>query len=133
MSVWIDTSGFYALLDADDPSHDVARGLWDRLLEEKPELVTNNYVFVETVVILQRRLGLGAVTEFVQEFVPLVSANWVDEDIHGCGLVALLAAGRRKVSMVDCVSFEQMRRLGITEALAFAAHFDEQGFHCLRE
>lgn len=41
---------------------------------------------------------------------------------------ALLAASRRKLSLVDCVSFEIMRTLGIKTVFAFDLHFAEQGF-----
>ena len=41
---------------------------------------------------------------------------------------ALLAASRRKVSLVDCMSFEVMRRYGIRSAFAFDPHFSEQDF-----
>jgi predicted nucleic acid-binding protein len=41
---------------------------------------------------------------------------------------ALLAAGRRKLSLVDCTSFEIMRSLGIKTVFAFDSHFVEQGF-----
>ncbi len=41
---------------------------------------------------------------------------------------ALLAASRRKVSLVDCLSFEVMRRYGIRSAFAFNSHFSEQDF-----
>ena len=42
----------------------------------------------------------------------------------------LLAEGRRKLSLVDCVSFELMRDKGRHTGFAFDAHFNEQGFDC---
>jgi predicted nucleic acid-binding protein len=32
------------------------------------------------------------------------------------------------LSLVDCVSFEVLRRLDVRECLVFDPHFDEQGF-----
>jgi len=40
----------------------------------------------------------------------------------------LLTAGRRELSLVDCVSFACMRRQGLTRAFHFDRHFREQGF-----
>ncbi len=40
----------------------------------------------------------------------------------------MLAANRRQLSLVDCVSFAAMRELGIEHYFAFDQHFDEQGF-----
>jgi len=43
-------------------------------------------------------------------------------------LGALLTAGRRRLSLADCVTFTVMRRLGIREYLGQDPHFEEQGF-----
>jgi predicted nucleic acid-binding protein len=37
-------------------------------------------------------------------------------------------AGRRTLSLVDCVSFEVMRRTGIRKAFAFDRHFQDYGY-----
>jgi predicted nucleic acid-binding protein len=50
----------------------------------------------------------------------------VDEHIHARALSALLAAGR--ISFVDWVSFEVMRRLGVETAFSFDRDFAAQGF-----
>lgn len=47
------------------------------------------------------------------------------------GEEAVLAAGRRSLSLVDCVSFAAMRQYGIREAFTFDCHFGEHGFSCL--
>jgi len=62
---------------------------------------------------------------------PLLHIEWVDETLHQAGVVALLTANRRQLSLVDCISFETMRRLGLDTAFAFDQHFVEQGFRCL--
>ena len=38
MSVFIDTSAFYAVMDADDDRHAAARGEWERLLKGREAL-----------------------------------------------------------------------------------------------
>jgi len=57
--------------------------------------------------------------------------TWVDEGTHRSAHHALLVAGRRQVSLVDCVSFELMRRLAVDRAFCFDPHFAEQGFEVL--
>ena len=47
-------------------------------------------------------------------------------------MAAVLAARRRDLSVVDCVSFEAMRRQHIVSAFAFDPHFGAQGFRLLR-
>ena len=41
---------------------------------------------------------------------------------------ALLTADRRHLSIVDCTSFEIMRKQGIEKVFCFDKHFKEQGF-----
>jgi len=88
-------------------------------------------VLVETTALAQRRLGLEAVRALRDDLVPVLRVAWVDEDLHATALTALVAAGRRSVSLVDHVSFELMRRRGVRRALALDRHFAEQGFELL--
>lgn len=44
------------------------------------------------------------------------------------GVAAVLTAGRKRLSLVDCVSFTVMRELGVRRALTLDGHFAEQGF-----
>jgi predicted nucleic acid-binding protein len=128
LSVFLDTSGLYALLDADDTNHSRAAKTWSLLLERDEDLVTNNYVLVESFALSQNRLGLESVRVLQQRFLPLLRTVWIDEDVHRAAVVALLTTGRRRLSLVDCASFETMRRGEIGTAFAFDRHFAEQGF-----
>lgn len=129
--MFIDTSAFFAVADPTDPNHERARELWVRAVEGNFDLICTNYVLVETVALMQRRLGLQAVRAFVADVLPLIQVDRVDSDHHKVALDAALAAGRRDLSLVDCVSFHAMRRLGINQAFAFDQDFAEQGFECL--
>jgi len=131
MSVFVDTSAFFAVLDADDGNHDAARQVWEDLLTQEAVLVCSNYVLVETLALVQRRVGIPAVRTFQEDIVPVLKVEWVDETIHQVGIASVLAAARKELSLVDCVSFEIMRRLGIKTAFVFDHHFEEQGFECL--
>jgi predicted nucleic acid-binding protein len=131
MRVFIDTSAFYALLDRDDESHRRAKDGWIVLLKNGNTLVTNNYVLVETVALIQHRLGIEAVRGFQNDILPLVNVEFVDAELHRSGVSALLSASRRNLSLVDCISFEMMRTLEIRTVFAFDPHFKEQGFDTL--
>ena len=131
MTVFVDTSALYALLDRDDTQHQKAKSAFSGLLK-KEELVTHSYVIVEAVALTQRRLGSDAVRALVDELLPAIGTTiWVDEAAHRASMSALLAASPTDVSLVDQVSFHVMRELGVSRAFAFDDDFRAAGFSTL--
>lgn len=131
MSVFVDTSALLAVLDADDQSHEPARQTWRDLINQETEMVSTNYVLLETFALVQHRLGMNAARALQEDVIPMLRIQWVTEEQHGVGVTALLTASSRELSLVDCISFETMRRLGIRLAFVFDRHFSEQGFVCV--
>jgi len=128
MPVFVDTSALIALLVADDRMHDAARDAFERLAERQQRLVTSSYVLVETYALVQRRIGIDAVSAVRESIAPLLDVVWVDAPLHDAALEAFVRADRRKLSLVDCVSFEIMSQRGIRDVFAYDKHFEEQGF-----
>ncbi len=125
--IFIDTSALLALLDRDDAFHDAAATVL-RGPGGDSRILTHEYVLVEATAIAQRRLGLGAVRHLTDDLLPLAEIAWVDERLHAEAREALLAAGRRGVSLVDWTSFIVMRRHGVRRAFTFDQDFAEEGF-----
>jgi predicted nucleic acid-binding protein len=129
MSTFIDTSALLAVLDADDLNHLSAKQAWENLVANEDDLVCTNYVLVETFALVQSRLGLEAIRTLQEDIVPLLRVEWLDAQSHASSVAALLIAARRQLSLVDCASFDAMRRLGVTAVFTFDRHFAEQGFN----
>jgi predicted nucleic acid-binding protein len=130
--VFCDTSALFAVLDRDNEAHAEAARSWRALLASETQLFTTNYVVVEMAALLQHRLGLDAVRRFQLDMMPIVELEWIDQTAHDRAMQALLTANRRRLSLVDCASFDAMRRLGITTSFEFDQHFMEQGFERYR-
>ena len=128
MTTFVDTSALIALLDRGEARHADCARAWKKLLTDDSALVTTSYVVVETCAVAQQRLGMDAVRALTTDFLPLLSVDWVDESLHSAGHAAMLTANQRDLSLVDCVSFEVMRRRHIARVLALDADFDRQGF-----
>lgn len=128
MTVFVDTSAFYAVFDRDDANHSRAKPVWERLLREQATLLTNNYVVLETSALFQHRLGVAALREFLEDVMPLLEVDWISEHRHRAGAEAVLVSSRKKLSLVDCISFQSMREHGVRTAFCFDRHFREQGF-----
>lgn len=131
MTVFVDTSSLLAVLDAGDLKHSAAKAAWEELLGGGTDLVTHNYILVETSALVLRRLGLEALRIFETDIVPVLHVIWVTPDLHEASVGAHLLAARRALSLVDCVSFEVMRRAGLRSAFAFDSHFSEFGYEPL--
>ncbi|MBP1660786.1 MAG: PilT protein domain protein, partial [Candidatus Aminicenantes bacterium] len=90
-----------------------------------------NYILVETSALVLRRLGLEALRVFEADMVPILHIVWVTPEVHEAAVGAHLLAARRALSLVDCVSFEVMRRAGLRSAFAFDTHFSGSGCELL--
>jgi len=126
--IFIDTSALYALLDADDANHAAASRAWQSWLHEETTFLSTNYVLVEAVALVQRRLGSAAVRELHENIVPVLQIEWIDATSHELAMRTMIASCHRGVSLVDAVSFEVMRRRGIPAAFTFDHHFKEERF-----
>ena len=130
MVIFIDTSAVVALLNAADPNHAAASDALRRHLDSA-RLITHNYVVLEAAALLQRRFGVGVVRAFVERLLPRISVVWVDAARHDRAMTSLLSRGRRRASLVDRVSFDVMREMGVQTAFAYDADFRREGFALL--
>jgi predicted nucleic acid-binding protein len=129
LTILVDTSALYALLDAGDREHERATQTFADL--DQKALRTHSYVAVECEALVRRRLGATAARGLLLDILPPLLSVWVDVDLHRAGITAAVSAGSRQLSLVDCVSLELMRRERIDTAFAFDRHFAEQGFATL--
>jgi predicted nucleic acid-binding protein len=128
VSVFVDTSALYALLDRADPAHERARAGLLKLRDSDSDLVTHRYVEVESIALVQRRLGRKALAVLLDDVFGVIEIRTVGNDLHA-EAIAALRAGPTSVSFVDQVSFTLMRRERIASAFAFDGDFPKQGFN----
>jgi predicted nucleic acid-binding protein len=129
--VFLDTGYLLALERRTDQNHPRAREHWRSLREgDLPRLVTTIYVFDETVTYLNSR-GLHASAVKVGGRLlasPSVELVQVGENLFRGAFDLLGQRPDKRYSLTDCVSFVLMRERGISTALAFDRHFEQEGF-----
>jgi predicted nucleic acid-binding protein len=54
--------------------------------------------------------------------------EWVDKGLHDAGMRELTASPKRRLSLVDHISFLVMKRWNLTSAFAFDPDFKTAGF-----
>lgn len=127
--IFFDSSAAYAIADRGDPNHLKARTLYESLPSTQG-LLTHNYVVVESVALLQRRMGVNEALR-AAEGLDRLEVVWIDRRMHIEALALLARKKRRHASFVDEVSFLLMRERGIDTAFAFDADFEREGFKTL--
>jgi len=120
--VFVDTGGWYALVDKTDPDHHAAR---EFLIQNNLPLITTNFVFDETVTLIRQRMGWAVAGAFgtklkASSFTGLVAVSESDE---AQAWQTFLKYEDQDFSYTDCTSFAVMLRLGVTTAFSFDAHF----------
>jgi uncharacterized protein len=120
MSLFVDTSMWYAAADSSDRSNARAKSI----LSSGEPLLTTDHILVESWTLLRHRIGRNAAGRFwnslrsgVAAVEPVSSADlevawqiisaWKDQDF----------------SLVDCTSFAVMNRLGVDRAASLDDHF----------
>jgi predicted nucleic acid-binding protein len=131
MKIFVDTSALYALVATQDQANAQAVILWEDLALSEQPLITSNYVLAECFALVQNRLGIEVVHHLQSDCVPVLQIIWIDEELHQAAIEQVVSLNHRNLSLVDCVSFEIMRRLGIRTSFTFDGHFHEQGFNSI--
>ena len=124
MSIVVDTSALFALLDKGDAHHASAAGFWSDPDDE--DLVTHAYVVIESVALVRARLGAAAVIALVDDLLPGVRVEMVDRSLHDQSLADLRRIGGG-TSLVDRVTIAFARQNDIQRAFAFDADLTGAG------
>ena len=132
MTVFADTSGIFAALVRNDANHEPARETLAGLLDD-PEatITTTDFVLLETMALLQARVGLDAALKFDRDLRPVLDVTWVDSALYSRAIRRLNLRQRRRVSLVDCISFVTMEEAGLRTAFSYDQHFADEGFDTL--
>ncbi len=125
--VFWDTSAIYSFINRADPNHQAVSSF---IRSKKVRLVITNYIFDETITLVNARLGhktallVGKILMNAPE-VELISIT-ISDEASAWQLFCL--RDDKQYSFTDCTSFVVMKRLKITTALAIDKHFKQEGF-----
>lgn len=130
---FLDTSGFYALLVAEDAKHREAKAWLAAAESSKGRAVTTDYVLDETATLLKAK-GHGHLLKGVFERVEgseMIRVEWTDAGRFRRAKEFFLRHDDHGYSFTDCVSFVVMKEFALHEALTKDRHFREAGFTAL--
>jgi uncharacterized protein len=130
--VFIDTSGFYAQWDRNDPAHERAK-TWLKANRGKFIAVTTEWVIGETCTLLMAR----GVSHLIGPFLDQLAASRALRSINPDGEILdetkrfLRRHADQGYSFVDCLSFCVMNNHRVLTVLTTDVHFRKAGFQPL--
>jgi len=135
MTIFIDSSAFYALCDQTDSNHRSAIDFRSRLFSSREEMVSSNYVLNQTLERVSRRLGRNAARAFGEFSRKTGTIRFVrvDSTVEEDAWKIYNRFSGKSFSFADCTSFVIMNSLGIRRVFTFDRHFAEFGFEKLPE
>jgi predicted nucleic acid-binding protein len=127
--VFVDTSAYYALVDADAVDYRRTLAAAAQLTADRRRLFTSNFVMAEVHALLLNRIGravaLRALHEIEHGEATVVRVSLRDER-RARSIIAQYSD--KDFSLTDAMSFAVMERLGIGAAFTLDDHFAQYGF-----
>lgn len=132
-SVFVDTSGWYALIDRKDPEHPFVSALVARLIKDGSRLVTTDYVVDESCTLAKARSGslmAFRLLDLINKTAAL-DLEWIGAERFRLAEDQFRKYHDQAFSFTDCTSFVVMRERRISEAITTDEHFRIAGFGLL--
>jgi len=132
-SVFLDTAGWIALLNASDALHERASQLWRTLIDENHSVLLTDWIIAETGNGLARTPARERFTAAVQlmRSSPRVQLIFVTSELLERALTLYGERTDKTWGLVDCASFLIMRDNSLQDAFPTDRHFEQAGFRCL--
>lgn len=131
--IFVDTSGFYAILAERDPHHAEAIAILDRARRSRGKFLTTDYVLDETATLLKSRKLRRLVGPWLDQLQTSSACHiaWMDSDRFAATARYFQKHDDKEWSFTDCFSFVQMRERKLKRALTTDHHFRQAGFEIL--
>lgn len=132
-AVFIDTMGWFSLLNQRDAFHEQAVAQMNRLRRIRSPLITTDYVVDETATLLKVR-GAGVAIDRYFEALKVsksVTLTFIGPDRFQEAVSYFQRYRDHGYSFTDVSSFVVMRELGLRRVFTHDRHFREAGFELL--
>jgi predicted nucleic acid-binding protein len=132
-SIFLDTNGWLALLNATDDLHAKAGAVWLDLGSQATRIVLTDWIIAETGNGLARSQIKSPFAEAVERIIasPHVDLVFVDEPLLRQAIGLYATRVDKSWGLVDCASFAVMRERAMSDAFTSDQHFEQAGFNRL--
>ncbi len=131
--IFIDTSGFFALISREDKYHTEANQCFVDAARNKQYFITTDYVLVETATLIKARRMSHQLRDFFKrvENARTCHTLWTDEKQFTLARDFFIKHQDQAWSFTDCHSFLTMKQLKLLDALTADHHFAQAGFNAI--
>jgi predicted nucleic acid-binding protein len=131
--IYLDTSGFYALLFKKDDRHAAASRILRDAQRRRRGFVTSDYVLDETATLLKARGHAHLLGQFFETVLTSQACRveWTDAEQFDAVQAYFVKHADQAWSFTDCVSLRIMKTMRLRDALTKDEHFHEAGFSVL--
>ncbi|MBC8181224.1 type II toxin-antitoxin system VapC family toxin [candidate division KSB1 bacterium] len=131
--IFVDANAWIALSSKRDQFHDSAVKLNKKLLKEKYQYVTSNFVLDETYTGLVMKVGHFAAVDFGERIrdSKITTIIHIAEELEYESWKLFKQHKDKFFSFTDCTSFVIMRQLNIYKTFTNDHHFEQMGFSIL--
>ena len=132
-SVFVDTSGWYALIDRRDTSHVATKDAVERVIREGARLISTDYVVDESCTLAKVRAGHEAALRLLDLLngTAALDLERIDAERFDRAEGLFRKYGDQAFSFTDCTSFAVMRERRMREVITRDTHFRIMGFEIL--
>lgn len=127
-----DTSGFYALVDRNDPHHQRATAFL-KSIRTPGTLLVSNHIFDEVMTLTKARLGVSVARQLGIRLrnSRLIELLVVDGGAEAAAWRLFSNYSDKAWSYTDCVCLALAQNRGINQAFSFHHHFAQMGLQML--
>ena len=127
--IFVNTSGWLALYNPEDPNHMAAKHLWDDLRGQTVRFITTDYVLDQVYTTLKVFGSLYAAQAFHQVVSrsELVRLFMVDSVIFDRAWKVFVEDEQPQWTFTDCINYSVIQYAGVTEVFTFDPTFSAPG------
>lgn len=131
--IFMDSFAWIAIINKSDNYHKPSLKLLNDMLSQQTELVTTNYILIETINALSKAEYRKAIIEFINriEKSPSVTVIKITDEIHKTAWKLYQQRMDKDWGITDCTSFEVMNLVNIKRAFTNDKHFEQAGYTIL--
>jgi predicted nucleic acid-binding protein len=124
IKVFIDSTGWYALVQKNHDHHEVAKEYFQQILDSRTRLYTNNTEITSAISIIKQNCGLSVATEFsklIDQSVLSTNLNvsWLTRRLHRSALKQFFSIKEPNIEIRHCLIFEEVKKKKINFIFSF--------------